>query len=69
MQVTTKVPETANRLLQGIPTTVDVKGLELNITLAGESRPTQHVFAATRVTLLVHRFATCVSPDPVESLV
>ncbi len=27
----------ANNILQGIPTTLDVKGLELNISLAGAS--------------------------------
>ncbi len=35
MQVTQKVPMLANNILQGIPTTLDVKGLELNISLAG----------------------------------
>ena len=35
MQVTQKVPMLANNVLQGIPTTLDVKGLELNISLAG----------------------------------
>ena len=35
MQVTQKVPMLANGILQGIPTTLDVKGLELNISLAG----------------------------------
>ncbi|CAL8464093.1 g3628 [Coccomyxa elongata] len=34
-QVTQKVPQLANGLLAGIPRTVDVKGLELNISLAG----------------------------------
>lgn len=35
MQVTQKVPMLANNILQSIPTTLDVKGLELNISLAG----------------------------------
>ncbi len=35
MQVTQKVPMLANNILQGIPTTLNVKGLELNISLAG----------------------------------
>ena len=39
MQVTQKVPMLANNILQGIPTTVDVKGLELNISLAGLAMP------------------------------
>lgn len=36
VQVTQKVPELANSLLAGIPETVDVKGMELNISLAGD---------------------------------
>ncbi len=39
MQVTQKVPMLANSILQGIPTTLDVKGLELNISLAGTAMP------------------------------
>ena len=35
-QVTQEVPELANRFLGGIPRTLDVKGLELNISLAGD---------------------------------
>ena len=37
LQVTQKVPMLANNILQGIPTTLDVKGLELNISLAGKT--------------------------------
>ncbi|CAL5226835.1 g9699 [Coccomyxa viridis] len=40
-QVTQKVPMLANNILQGIPTTLDVKGLELNISLAGDPLVTQ----------------------------
>ncbi len=36
LQVTQKVPQLANGLLGGIPRTVNVKGLELNISLAGD---------------------------------
>lgn len=36
LQVTQKVPQLANGFLAGIPTTIDVKGLELNISLAGD---------------------------------
>lgn len=39
MQVTQKVPMLANHILKGIPTTLDVKGLELNISLAGTVQP------------------------------
>ena len=42
LQVTQKVPMLANDILQGIPTTLDVKGLELNISLAGAAIPEQH---------------------------
>ena len=35
-QVTQRVPEVGNTLLAGIPRTLDVKGLELNISLAGD---------------------------------
>jgi hypothetical protein len=35
-QVTQRVPEIGNALLAGIPRTLDVKGLELNISLAGD---------------------------------
>ena len=35
MQDTQMVAMLANGILQGIPTTLDVKGLELNISLAG----------------------------------
>ncbi len=35
-QVTQKVPQLANGFLAGIPKTIDVKGLELNISLAGD---------------------------------
>jgi hypothetical protein len=38
--VTQKVPQLANSFLQGIPKTVDVKGLELNISLAGDPEVT-----------------------------
>ena len=34
-QVTREVPAAVTRLLAGLPLTVDVKGLELNISLAG----------------------------------
>lgn len=36
LQVTQKVPQLANGVLAGIPRTIDVKGLELNISLAGD---------------------------------
>lgn len=38
VQVTQKVPQLANGFLQGIPETVDIKGLELNISLAGDPK-------------------------------
>ena len=34
--MTQKVPQLANGVLAGIPTTINVKGLELNISLAGD---------------------------------
>ena len=40
MQVTARIPDEGNKLAGGIPTVADVKGLQLNVSLAGDPEVT-----------------------------